>query len=118
MGKYHHIDLGYLESMSHGDPSMKKILLEMLLKELECEIPKMKALIERNDWNELREASHRMKTTLPFVGNERMLFANQEIESRAKYKKSLEEVGTFQSELEELCPVVLKELKKEYAKLA
>jgi HPt (histidine-containing phosphotransfer) domain-containing protein len=118
MNGYRHINLNYLESMSHGDVSVKKTLLEMLLKELEVEIPKMKHLINRQDWSELRETSHKMKTTLPFVGNNTMVDANLEIETRAKHKEQLEDVHQYQEVLERLCPEVLNELKKEYAKLA
>lgn len=117
MNGHRHINLSYLERMSHGDISVKKTLLEMLLKELEVEIPKMKRLINRQDWLALREASHKMKTTLPFVGNHTMLDANLEIETRAKYKERLEDVHQYQQVLEKLCPPVLEELKKEYAKL-
>lgn len=103
--------------MSHGDDSMKKTLLEMLLTELESEIPKMKSLIEEADWKTLRETSHRMKTTLPYVGNQQMLNANLEIENRAKQLRQLEQVPQFQNQLESLYPKVLEELRAEYAKL-
>lgn len=38
--KFKFIDLGYLEMMSDGDDSMKKVMLEMILKEIPEEFEK------------------------------------------------------------------------------
>ena len=44
---YDYINLEYMEMMSEGDPSMKKVMIEMLMEELPQEINKMEALGDR-----------------------------------------------------------------------
>ena len=81
---YDYINLEYMEMMSEGDSSMKKVMIEMLMEELPQEIDKMDALVKDRNWNELMSVSHKMKSTLAFVGNENMTEANKQIESLSK----------------------------------
>ena len=74
------INLEYLELMADGDDAMKKIMLEMLLDELPTEVQKMKTLIAEKNWQDLMSVSHKMKSTLSYVGNDAMTKANKEIE--------------------------------------
>ena len=48
---YQFINLDYLELMSDGDDSMKKVLLEMLIAELPDEIVKMRSLQQSSNWD-------------------------------------------------------------------
>ena len=79
-----HINLDYLNLMADGDESMKKIMLGMLLEELPAEIHKMKDMYEENNYEELGSISHKMKSTLAFVGNEVLTSTNKEIEEISK----------------------------------
>ena len=47
---YEYINLDYMDMMSDGDASMKKVMLEMLLEELPAEMDKMKACQEESKW--------------------------------------------------------------------
>ena len=114
---YHFINLDYLEKMSAGDPETKKLLLEMLLKELQSVIPHMKILGEKKDWKALKELNHDMKSTLSFVGNKQMSIFNEEIERRLKHLEELETIPSLINLLIHLLPKVVTELTKEYAKL-
>ena len=59
---YKFINLEYMEMMSDGDDSMKKIMLEMLLEELPLEIEKMDTLCQEKNWTELSAVSHKLKS--------------------------------------------------------
>ena len=61
---YKYINLDYMDMMSDGDDSMKKIMLEMLLEELPQEVKKMAELLEQENWGTLSSVSHKMKSTL------------------------------------------------------
>ncbi len=78
------VNLEYLDLMTDGDPDMRDTMLGMLQDELPAEIEKMEQLTELHDWAMLREVSHKMKSTLAFIGNEAMTFANREIEDCCK----------------------------------
>jgi len=84
MSTYQFLNLDYLNMMSDGDDDMKATMIEMLVEEIPEEMEKMKQLHAEANWNELREVSHKMKSTLGFVGNDAMTEANKEIEDIAK----------------------------------
>jgi len=114
---YNYINLDYMNMMSEGDDSMKKIMLEMLLEELPVEIEKMQELLNAADWQELGSVSHKMKSTLAFVGNDAMTMANKDIELIAKNESDTDRLEGMINTLVELCPKTLAELNTEFCKL-
>jgi len=80
MDNYKHIDLSYLELMSDGDADMKGILLDMLLAEPAGEFEKMQKLAAEQKWDELKQVSHKMKSTLPYIGFEELTETNKRID--------------------------------------
>jgi len=114
---YVHINLDYMDMMSDGDDSMKKVMLEMLLEELPMELEKMNTLAADNNWAELGSVSHKMKSTLSFVGNEAMTNANKDIESICKDKEGLDRIPGLIAVITETAPKTITELKMEFEKL-
>lgn len=114
---YQHINLEYMEMMSDGDDSMKKIMLEMLLEELPQEIEKLEQLCQTSDWSETSAVSHKLKSTLAFVGNDEMTNANKNIEAFAKNPDQVNEISGLIQTLKSLYPQVLVELNKELDRL-
>jgi HPt (histidine-containing phosphotransfer) domain-containing protein len=78
------INLDYMDMMSDGDADMKKVMLEMLMEEIPQELQRMREAHASADWNGLASVSHKMKSTLAFVGNDAMTSANKELESIGK----------------------------------
>ena len=103
--------------MSDGDDSMKKVMLEMLLEELPQEVNKMTDLLEQENWESLASVSHKMKSTLAFVGNDEMTISNKQIELLAKSTPSKGTLTEMLNVLEKLYPMVIVELKEELSKL-
>lgn len=114
---YNFINLDYLDMMSDGDLDMKKVMLDMLFEELPVEISKMRQLTDTNDWNELKSVSHKMKSTLSFVGCDAMTTSNTEIEALCKTGNDAGKIPTLMVVLENNLDNVMNELKMEYAKL-
>lgn len=114
---YKHINLDYLEMMSDGDDSMKKIMLEMLIEELPMEIEKMEVLCQEANWPEVSSVSHKLKSTLAFVGNEEMTEKNKKIELYSKESENIEEIPTLINSLKTLYPPALLEIKSEVERL-
>ncbi len=79
MSNYQFINLSYLEEMSGGDHATKKTLLNMLYKELDQSVPKLRQLYQKGKWDELGKTCHHMKSTLSFAGNDAMIRANQQL---------------------------------------
>jgi len=93
------INLQYLKTMAEGDADLEKTMLEMILDELPGEFASMQELYAKQDWHELFQMSHKMKSTLAFVGNAEMTEANKAVEYRTRNKVNLEEVGMYMDEL-------------------
>ncbi|MFT5166104.1 MAG: HPt (histidine-containing phosphotransfer) domain-containing protein [Saprospiraceae bacterium] len=112
-----YINLEYMEMMSDGDEAMKKIMLEMLLEELPQEINKMVAICQEAKWSELSAVSHKLKSTLAFVGNDEMTAANKNIETFAKGSAEIDQIPGLIQTLASLCPNTVSELNQELARL-
>jgi len=116
--QYSHINLEYLDLMADGDDSMKHVILGMLIIELPEEIQKMKALIQNQSWTELSNLSHKLKSTLSYVGNEEMTLSNKAIEKFSKNQISLDEIGALYNTLKKHLPSVVNELNVELEKVS
>jgi len=114
---YQFINLEYLDLMSDGDNGMKKILLEMLLDELPTEFEKMIACSDSKSWNDLSEVSHKMKSTLAYVGNDEMTVSNKTIEILSKTEQDLDQIPTLLASLKTNLDRVMPELKIELSRL-
>jgi len=119
MGTYQFLNLDYLNMMSDGDADMKATMIEMLVDEIPEEMEKMKQLYAATDWNELREVSHKMKSTLGFVGNDALTEANKEIEDIAKTEgvEGGDKLPELLAVLLDIYPKAVTELKSELAGL-
>ncbi len=111
------IDLSYLDLMADGDELLKKLMLEMLMEEFPSEIQKMQALYKLQSWRELRGVSHRMKTTLSFIGNEALSDVNCQVEYIVKYQIDLENLSPLFEEISRLAPDILLQLEAAYEEL-
>lgn len=114
---YQHIDLSYLELIAEGDDEIKATMLEMLFEEPMMEIEKMERLAVDKNWTDLSKVSHKMKSTLSFVGNLELSDLNKEIEAAARGE--LERIG-IDIKIERVKIIFglsLQELKREYDKL-
>ena len=111
------IDLAYLELMSDGDDDMKKTMLEMLLEELPEEIEKMSKLTAAQNWEELSGVSHKMKSTLSFVGYEAMTEMNKELELLSKHQENPKRMAVLMKQLEEKLAEVMPEIQAEFDQL-
>lgn len=107
---YNYIQLDYLETMTDGDADMMQTMLEMLIFEIPDEIGKMKESLAAKDWQELFQISHKMKTTLSFVGNESIINANKTLEHCARHETSLEEIPALVAQIDELGAKIVEEL--------
>ncbi len=121
---YQFINLEYLELMADGDNDMKGTLLQMLLSEPAGEFVKMKQHFDDENWEALKQVSHKMKTTLPYIGYEKLTETNVKIDRMLWEQK---EQGLSNDQIREQLPAMIemvtqgydaaqKELLREYNK--
>jgi len=114
---YQHINLDYLNLMTDGDADMKKTMLEILFDELPKEIDLLSIHYASAAWEDLKSISHKLKSTLSFVGNERMTTANNQIEYNAMYVEQTDAIPGLIEEVKSLYPLAIAELKGYYQEL-
>ncbi len=113
-------NLDYLKLMSDGDRDMEQTMLEILLTELPEEFNKMKSLFAEQQWEGLSKVSHKMKSTLAFIGNADMTNANLKIEQLTKQKDNppikddVEVIADMMVQFEGMLPAVLEELNQAF----
>ena len=105
-----HTNLEYLRLMADGDKDMEQTMLEMLIAELPGEFEKMKALLQAENWEELSKVSHKMKSTLAFIGNDEMTHANREIEQLSKRQVDFGRIAELMVAFGSALPAVMEEL--------
>lgn len=105
------IRLDYLETMAGGEAETRRELLELLIADLQSYPARMSECYRSGQWSELHRLSHYMKTTLPYAGNDRLTEANRRLEHILKEEKERSEVPRLMSQIQALCPEVLKALK-------
>ncbi len=111
------IDLSYMDMMADGDDDMKKMMLELLFEEPLQEIKSMYKLVRNSDLDSLGKVSHKMKSTLAFVGNDTLTNTNKEIERISKFNQDTDKLPDLVKTLDTLYQQALVELKSEHAKL-
>lgn len=108
---FQHINLEYLETMTGGDAEMMNQMLTMLIDEIPTEIVKMQESIALKDWEEIFQLSHKLKTTLAFIGNNDMTSLNKTIEHCSRNRVELKDIPPMVEQLSGLSKPVLEELK-------
>jgi HPt (histidine-containing phosphotransfer) domain-containing protein len=89
------IDLTYLDSLIGDDAETKQVILSTLLEEVPEEIQKLKDALASSDWNELHEVSHKLKSTLAYIGNDAIFNVNQDIMMAARNMENLEQIPAW-----------------------
>ncbi len=107
------INLEYLRLMADNDEDMIQTMLTMLLEELPEEMKKINELCQAENWDELTRVSHKMKSTLAFVGNDAMTDANKDLERVTKYKTDIQLAPSLVTTLNFHLPQVMGALEKE-----
>lgn len=104
-------DLTYLRTMTDGDADMLQMMLGMLIAEIPEEMEKMNTFATTEQWHDLFQVSHKMKTTLAFIGNTEMTELNKSIEHCTRKNSDLETVPDMLERLTELSLVAVEELR-------
>ena len=108
--EFRHINLAYLEHVTEGDRAMQRDLLNVLVRELQTDIPALRAHLDAGRWRELADLSHRLRSSLAFAGNERVTWVDTQIEHLAETEGNRGELPGLLAELEAAVPSLVAEL--------
>ena len=107
---FEYINLDYLNSLIGDDLETKSTMLSMLLDEIPEEIQKINNAHQTMDIPTLKNAAHKLKSTLAFVANDKMTTANKAIEQIAKNNQDLDKLPELIAIMNKLQPLVLKDV--------
>lgn len=88
--KFKYLDLCYLESLIGKDAETQILILSTLLDEVPQEVALLEQLLAEEDWKVFHEVSHKLKSTLAYIGNEEIFDANQNMMMFARNMEQLE----------------------------
>jgi HPt (histidine-containing phosphotransfer) domain-containing protein len=98
--------------MLDNDVEMKHTMLQMIMDELPVEIDKLQQAVSTLSWQEAHEISHKLKSTLAFVGSPEMTKVNGDIMDSCKNRDRLDLVPVWMNTLAACVPVALSELQQ------
>ena len=105
-------NLDYLTELSKGDKEFIKDMIRIFLEENPREVKDLAAAIDKKDHTAIKNTAHKMKSTIPFVGVDKII-GNEvsEIEKLGSENGDIKEIETLFSRVKEICDKAAEELR-------
>jgi PAS domain S-box-containing protein len=107
------IDLTFLRSISDNNDQFFKDFLQMFLKNTPTSIQEMKMHYANSEWENLRQAAHKVKPSFNYVGLKNLNLLTAKIEEYAKNNSNLNEIKEMLNEIEKESTIAFKEIEVE-----
>ena len=105
-------DLSYLLAISKGNKAFIDEMIDIFLSENPLEIELLGTAIEEQDHIAIKAYAHKMKSTIPFVGLDKLIEKDlEEIESMASLKNGTERITVLFSQIKKICLLASEELR-------
>jgi CheY-like chemotaxis protein len=112
------IDTEQLHSISRGDNKLLKDIIHLFLEQNPVELNQIESAINSNDYATIRAISHKMKTSVGFMGMNCILTELTQLESFAEKKIPQKEINLIFISIKQKCLLAIIELEKELIKIA
>ena len=107
-------DLAYLKDLSNGNKNFVQDMISLFLSEVTEEVGTLEKGIISGDFDTIMRASHRLRSTIPFVGIDKLLFQEMHsMEQMAIERQGLDYIHTLFMKVKKVCFQAIKELKGE-----
>jgi len=107
------INLEYLDSLTGGESSIKLSMLDTLVSDLPKEIAKVQSDYNSSNWEQLKQSSHKIKSTCAYIGLNDMVEVARNIEHGTFEKKNYDKMGAWIADLAKNCKQAHIELQHE-----
>ena len=104
------INLDHLRLFTMGDSETEKMMLAEIVSELKAESAKIPSLVQQQEWHSLSRVTHKLKTTLPFIGNTHLIGLNSQMETSSRNSRDLEQIPSWAKQFTDLLPEVISTL--------
>lgn len=106
------IKLDLLNSIAGDDPEFVTLCIELFMKEMPENLDRLKTAIEANDWETIRTTSHKMKTSLNYMGLDEQRLAAANIEKLARERRDFERIRMDAERIRARCQEAFIELRQ------
>lgn len=106
-------DLNYLREMADGSEDFIREFISLFLQNAPIGLNEIDEGIKNSDWEKVRQASHKLKPSLSYVGMKEMNAKATRMEEYAKTKTNLELIPSLAEEIRSACELAFTELEKE-----
>jgi HPt (histidine-containing phosphotransfer) domain-containing protein len=107
------IDLSYLKTMAMGDPAAEVEMITLLLKDLKREFPLLQRAIEEQQWAQIRDKSHYLKSTFHYIGHQPSLQKLKLIQTLAEERQEIDKIERYYLEVSGNLPLIESALRAE-----
>ncbi len=105
-------DLSYLIAISKGNKAFIDEMIDIFLSENPLEIELLESAIEEQDHQAIKAYAHKMKSTIPFVGLDKLIEKDlEEVEKLGSEKAEIEKILVLFSQIKKICLLAAKELR-------
>ena len=111
------IDLEYLEQLSEGDDDFTISMLSYFIDNTPGVIEDMKKFYQEKEWDSLRNAAHKFKPQLTFMGIKSVFQDVENIEQFAAHRKNTDNIPQLIDKTAEVCMSAITEIKAELQKI-
>ena len=81
------LDLSYLYSLSRNDPNFIRDMIDIFLKEIPLAMQQLDTHLEKKDWKEIHDLTHRVKSNYMMLGMKKQQNIALEVETMIKIKE-------------------------------
>jgi HPt (histidine-containing phosphotransfer) domain-containing protein len=105
-------DLSYLFAISKGNKAFIDEMIGIFLSENPLEIELLETAIQERDYEAIKANAHKMKSTIPFVGLDKLIEKDlEEIEGLALQKSDPEKITFLFLKIKKICLLASEELR-------
>jgi signal transduction histidine kinase/response regulator RpfG family c-di-GMP phosphodiesterase len=105
-------DLNYLHEMADGNSEFMRDFISMFLQHAPASLQEIQEGIRQNDWEKLRQAAHKLKPSLSYVGMKEIHSLTARIEDYAKTRTHLDQIPALADKIIQACQQAFIELEK------
>lgn len=106
-------NLLFLRELSENNDTFFRDFIQLFLQNAPVSISDLETCLKKEDWEGVRQAAHKIKPSLSYLGMKNLHELAATIEENAKQKKDLQTIGKMIQAIAETCKIAYTELEQE-----
>lgn len=107
---HEHLNMDYLNRLTDGNETLRKQIVDLLLKETPDEVRLLNENLDKANWLRVKGVAHKMKSSATYLGLEETLSKLKKVEEYAREQIKIDEIPHLVNEISSNFELALKEL--------